>query len=90
MVVGPQQKQPLHRVPVVAGQLADLHLIQRRRDGPHAVLGQHQPQKPGKFLAGELHLPQDLRHLIQYAAQDPPQLAVFLRQLGLSLPQQLL
>ena len=90
MVVGPQQKQPLHRVPVVAGQLADLHLIQRCRNGPHAVLGQHQPQKPGKFLAGELHLPQNLRHLIQYAAQDPPQLAVFLRQLGLSLPQQLL
>ena len=89
MVVGSQQEQALHPVPVVAGDLADLHLVQGGRDGAHAVLGQHQPQEPGELLAGQLRIPQDFRKLVQHPAEDRPQLDIFLRQLGPVLLQEL-
>ena len=84
MVIGPQQKEMAHRVAVVAGDLADRHLVQRHGDSAHAVLGQHQPQQPGKLLAVQLRVAQDLHELVQHAAEDLPQLAVLLRQLQLS------
>ena len=90
MVIGTQQKQTLNTVPVVAGDLADLHLIQRGRDRTHAVLGQHQTQQTGELLAVHFAVAQNLHKLVQHAAQDLPQLAVFLRQLCLSAGKQFL
>ena len=88
VVVGAQQEQDADAVAVVAGDLADLHLIQRGGDGAHAVLGQHQPQQAGEFLAVQLRVRQNFHELIQHAAEDLPQLGVFLRQLYLSRRQQ--
>ena len=88
MVVGPQQEQHPDTVAVIAGDLADLHLIQRGGNGAHAVLGQHQAQQSGKFRAVQFRVPQDLHKLIQHVAEDLPQLGVLLRQLHLSRLQQ--
>ena len=88
VVVGSQQKQYPHPVAVVAGDLADLHLIQRGGDGTHAVLGQHQPQQSGELLAVQLRIPQNFHKLIQHVTEDLPQLGVFLRQLHLSCRKQ--
>ena len=57
MVVGSQQEQALHPVPVVAGDLADLHLVQGGRDGAHAVLGQHQSEQPLKLALFQVFFP---------------------------------
>ena len=89
VVVGPQQEQAPYPVPVVAGDLADLHLVQGGRNGTHAVLGQHQPQQPRELLTRQLRVPQDLHKLVQHPAEYLPQLHIFLRQLGLVLCQQL-
>ena len=88
MVVGPQQKQHPDTVAVIAGDLADLHLIQRGGNGAHAVLGQHQTQQSGKFRTVQFRVTQNLHKLIQHVAEDLPQLGVFLRQLHLSRLQQ--
>ena len=88
MVVGPQQKQHPDTVAVIAGDLADLHLIQRGGNGTYAVLGQHQAQQSGKFRAVQFRVPQDLHKLIQHVAEDLPQLGVLLRQLYLPRLQQ--
>ena len=83
IVVGPQQKEVPHRVPVVSGDGRHLHLIQRGGDGGHGVLAQHQPQEAGELLPVHLHVPQQLHELIQHTAEDAPQLPVLLRQLHL-------
>ena len=88
VVVGPQEEQHLHLVPVVHGQLREGHLIQRRRDGAHAVLAHHQLQQAHKFLPAHRAIPQDLHKLIHDAAQQLPNLPVFVCQLQLSpLPE---
>ena len=57
MVVGSQQKEVACGVPVVPGDLADGHLIQRHGDGTHAVLGQHQSEQPLKLALFQAFLP---------------------------------
>ena len=84
MVVGPHEEQHLHPVSVVAGDLSDLDLVQRHRDGAHVVLGQHQLEQPGKLLGVQRCVLQDLRELIHDSAEKLPQLSVFRRQLQLS------
>ena len=59
MVVGPQQEQVLGGVAVIPGDLGDGHLVQRHRDGAHAVLGQHQAEQPLELVDGEPLLHQD-------------------------------
>ena len=84
VVVGAQQKQMPHRMPVVPRDGRHLHLIQRGGNGSHGVLAQHQPQQAGKLLPVHLYVAQQLHELVQHAAEDAPQLAVLLRQLHLS------
>ena len=88
MVIGPQQKQALYPVAVVAGDLTDLHLIQRGGNRAHTVLRQHQSQELGKLLAGQLRIAQNLHELIQHIAEDRPELLILLRKLHLPVGKQ--
>ena len=60
MVVAAQQEQRPDGAPVSPGHLADLHLIQRGRNGAHAVLGEYQTQRPAELLPGQGGIPQNL------------------------------
>ena len=72
VIVSAQQKEVLHTVSVIAGDLADLHLIQRSGDRADAVLGQHKAQKPREFLAVQFTVTEDLHKLIQHITQNLP------------------
>ena len=81
VVVGPQEEQVLVRVAVVPGDLGDGHLVQRHRDGAHAVLAGHLPQQAAELVGLHGLVPQDLHELVQDAAEDLPQLGGLLRLL---------
>ena len=53
-VIGAQQEHGTDAVTIVAGDLTDLHLIQRGRNGTHTVAAQYQTQQTGKLLAAHL------------------------------------
>ena len=79
MIVDAQQKQVAHGMSVIAGDLADIHLIQRGGDGAHAVLGQHLAEQADELVRSHGLLTQQLHKLIQHATEDLPQLGCFLR-----------
>ena len=79
MVVGPQQEEVSAGVPVVAADVPHRHLVQRRRDGADAVLGQHLAQKPLELVCGDGLLAQQLHELIQRLTEDLPELGALLR-----------
>ncbi|MPN27875.1 hypothetical protein SDC9_175309 [bioreactor metagenome] len=70
---------------VVPGDLAGGHLIQRGRNGPHAVLRQQQPKQPCEGLRVHGLVPQNFHELVQHVAEDSPQLARLLRRLQFTL-----
>ena len=84
VVVAPHEEQVLHPLPVVAGDLGCLDLVQGHGDGAHVVLGQHQLQEPGKLLPVQLRVLQDGGELVHNAAQQLPELAVLPGPLELS------
>ena len=63
MVVAAQQEQRPDGAPVSPGHLADLHLIQRGRNGAHAVLGEYQTQHPAELFPGQGGIPQKSRRI---------------------------
>ena len=84
MVVGAQKEHTFDLMTVVAGDLGDLHLIQRHGDGTHIVLGEKQLQQTDKFLPIQRHLPQCIGKLIHHVAQKLPELTVLPRLLQLA------
>ena len=81
MIVRPQQEEVLGRVAVVARNPADGHLIQRYRDGSHAVLSQDLREEPHKFLQPHRLPAQNLYKLVQHTAQYLPELGRLFRVL---------
>ena len=90
LVVRPQEKEHLHRMTRLAGGLPRRHPVQGDGDGPHIILGQHQPEQSGKLVQLHGGILQLGGALLQAAAQDGPQLPVLLRQGGLVPAAQLL
>ena len=74
----------------LAGGLPRRHPVQGDGDGPYLILGQHQAEQGGKLVQLHGPLPQQGGALLQAAAQDVPQLAIFLRQQGFPPALQLL
>ena len=66
---------------VVARNPADGHLIQRYRDGSHAVLSQDLREEPHKFLQPHRLPAQNLYKLVQHTAQYLPELGRLFRVL---------
>ena len=79
MVVYTQEEQMLHRVTVIAGNFADIHLIQRYRNRAHTILRQHLPEQSDKLLRLHGLIAQQFHKLIQNSAEDLPQLGSLFR-----------
>ena len=87
-VIRAQQEKYFTVLMSQAGHFSGIDPVQRHGDAPHVILGEHQGKQPGELVQFHGGLPQDLCALLQRGAQDVPELAVFLRQRGLSpVPQ---
>ena len=71
-VVRAEQEQRAHCMAVVSRHLADIHRVERHRNGADAVLRQHQPEELRKLLGVEHGIAQDLHKLVHHTAENAP------------------
>ena len=88
MVVGPEEEQHLHLVPVIPVQLLEGHLVHGRRDGAHAVLAHHQLPQSQKLLTAHRSVSEDFHKLIHHLTHQLPELGILVGELEPSLTQQ--